>query len=43
MTDIIITCNNCDIEVGYETPCPNGCDSKATEMVNKIFGKEESE
>ena len=39
--DIMITCNTCGYEVDYETPCPNGCDTEVTEMVNIIFGEEE--
>jgi len=39
--DIMITCNTCGFEVDYETPCPNGCDTEVTEMVNRIFGEGE--
>jgi hypothetical protein len=41
MKDIMITCNNCGIEVGYETRCPNGCDTEVTELINRMFGEEE--
>jgi hypothetical protein len=39
--DIMITCNTCGFEVDYDTPCPNGCDTEVTEMVNRIFSEEE--
>ena len=41
--DIMITCNTCGFEVDYDTPCPNGCDTEVTEMVNRIFSEEEQE
>lgn len=41
MKDVIITCNTCDTEVDYDTPCPNGCDTAITELVNKITSQEQ--
>lgn len=39
MKDVIITCNTCDTEVDYDTPCPNGCDKIVTDMYNKIVSE----
>jgi hypothetical protein len=43
MTDkeIMITCITCGTEVDYDTPCPNGCDSEITELINQRFGEKE--
>jgi hypothetical protein len=43
MIEKMITCNNCGIEVGYDTPCPNGCDDEATELLNRMFGESTDE
>ena len=40
--DIMITCNACGIEVGYDTPCPNGCDDEATDLLNRMFSEDDN-
>ena len=39
--EIMITCNTCGLEVGYDTTCPNGCDDEATDILNRMFGEKE--